>query len=238
MSGKRLLALFLILAALSAGTGFFLYTYFAVKTVYVEGNVHYTREEIRDMVMQGPLGGNSLYLRWRYRRQGIEGVPFVDVMEVEALSRDTVKIKVYEKALAGYVQHLDSYLYFDKDGFVVESSKEKTQGIPLISGLSFDHIVLGERLPVEDDQVFGRIMDITKLLDKYGLEADGLVFGRSSRAALVFGELRVDLGREGYLEEKLVALKDMLAVWQGERGVLDLSNYKGGEETITFTPAD
>ena len=34
-----------------------------VKNVYVEGNLHYSREEIKEFVMQGPLGNNSLYCR-------------------------------------------------------------------------------------------------------------------------------------------------------------------------------
>ena len=63
-------------------------------------------------------------------------------------------------------------MYFDKDGYVVESSGIRTQGIPQITGLSFDHIVLGEQLPVEDPQVFARIMDLTKLLNKYSKAAN------------------------------------------------------------------
>ena len=63
-------------------------------------------------------------------------------------------------------------MYFAKDGYVVESSGIRTQGVPQITGLTFNHIVLGEQLPVENPEVFAGIMDMTKLLNKYQLTAD------------------------------------------------------------------
>ena len=106
----------------------------------------------------------------------------MDVMNVSILAPDTIKITVYEKALAGYVKYLDTYMYFDKDGYVVESSGIRTQGVPQITGLTFNHIVLGEQLPVENPEVFAGIMDMTKLLNKYQLTAAVAgIFGATGR---------------------------------------------------------
>ena len=49
-------------------------------------------------------------------------MPRADVMDVKVPAPDTIKIIVYEKALTGYVRFMDTYMYFDKDGYVVESS--------------------------------------------------------------------------------------------------------------------
>ena len=46
------------------------------------------------------------------------------------------------------MEYLEKYMYFDKEGIIVEASNEKTQGIPLVTGLSFEHVVLYEPLPV------------------------------------------------------------------------------------------
>ena len=119
----------ILLLALGGGA-VALHSVYTVRTVYVEGNVHYTEDEIMEIVMSGPLGDNSLYLSLKYRDRGIQDIPFVDVMNVSILAPDTIKITVYEKALAGYVKYLDTYMYFDKDGYVVESSGIRTQGIP------------------------------------------------------------------------------------------------------------
>ena len=163
-----LLVLFCISAAVLGG-GYYVLDTYTIKNVYVEGNIHYTQEEIQEIVMDGPLGDNSLYLSLKYKNKGIEDIPFVDVMDVSILSPDTIKITVYEKALAGYVAYMDSYMYFDKDGYVVESSQIRTEGVPQITGLQFSSCTLGQKLPVEREEIFTGIMDLTKLLGKYKL---------------------------------------------------------------------
>ena len=97
----------ILLLALGGGA-VALHSVYTVRTVYVEGNVHYTEDEIMEIVMSGPLGDNSLYLSLKYRDRGIQDIPFVDVMNVSILAPDTIKITVYEKALAGYVKYLDA----------------------------------------------------------------------------------------------------------------------------------
>ena len=102
----------ILLLALGGGA-VALHSVYTVRTVYVEGNVHYTEDEIMEIVMSGPLGDNSLYLSLKYRDRGIQDIPFVDVMNVSILAPDTIKITVYEKALAGYVKYLDTYMFRD-----------------------------------------------------------------------------------------------------------------------------
>ena len=59
-----------------------------------------------------------------------------------------VSITVYEKNVVGYVDYMSSHMYFDKDGIIVESTGNRLEGIPRISGLSFGSIVLYRELPV------------------------------------------------------------------------------------------
>lgn len=119
--------------------------YYRVTTVYVEGNVHYSNEEIMDMVMSGTLGDNSLYLALKYRDKGVDNIPFVQKMDVDILSPDTIRITIYEKAMAGYIEYLGKYMYFDKDGIIVEASEQKSVGIPQVTGLSFGYVVMHEK---------------------------------------------------------------------------------------------
>ena len=153
------------LAALAAGYGYIIANY-TVTTVYVDGNIHYTNEEVIGMVMEGKYGNNSLLLSLKYKDKSVEGIPFVEKMDVSVEDPHTIRIEVYEKALAGYVEYLERYMYFDKDGIVVESSKERTAGIPQVIGLSFDHVLLHEPLPVEDKGIFRSILSITQLVNK------------------------------------------------------------------------
>lgn len=208
-----------------------------IQTVYVDGNVHYTKEEIQALVMEGPLGNNSLYLSMKYKNKGMENIPFVDAMDVSILSPDTIRITVYEKALAGYVKFLNTYMYFDKDGYVVESSSIRTAGIPQITGLTFDYVILGEPLPVEDEEVFDRILDLTMLLNKYELTADRIYFHQLKDVTIYFGDVKVALGDEANtLEDKIMLLPDFLANLEGRRGTLQMETYNTGNGQYTFKP--
>jgi len=234
----KILIVFVLLAVI-LGVVMYLRSAYTVEreNVYVEGNVHYTADEIKDLVMAGPLGNNSLYLSLKYRNKGVENIPFVDVMDVEILAPDKIKIIVYEKALAGYIKYMDTYLYFDKDGYVTETSGVKTPGIPQITGLSFEHAVLGEPLPVEDKSVFGEILVLTKLLTKYELAADKIYFHPYGDVTVYFGTVKVALGdEEEHLEDKLMLLPKFLSELADKSGTLQMEKYNDGNGKYTFKP--
>lgn len=226
-----------LLLAVLAGGALYIRENYTIHTVYVEGNVHYTEEEIKEIVMAGPLGDNSLYLSMKYENRGIEGIPFVDMMNVSILAPDTIRITVYEKAVIGYIQYLDTYMYFDKDGYVVECSSVRTVGIPQITGLVFDHMVVGEALPVENPEVFGNILNVTKLLNKYTLLSDKIYFHASGEVTLYFGNIKVALGNEPeYLEDKLMLLPEFLPNLTGKSGTLQMEKYDEDTGKYTFKP--
>lgn len=208
--------------------------YYRVTTVYVEGNVHYSNEEIMDMVMTGTLGDNSLYLALKYKNKGVDSIPFVQRMDVDILSPDTIKITIYEKAMAGYIEYLGRYMYFDKDGIIVEASDQKTSGIPQVTGLSFGYVIMHEKLPVENPEIFEDILDITQLLNKYGVQADKIRFDKAMHKTLYFGEARVSLGSNENIGEKIMKLKGILPELEGKKGMLRMDNYSEEMQNVTF----
>lgn len=232
--GGMLLALVIgLMAAYS-----YIITNYTVTTVYVEGTVHYTNDEIIDMVMEGYYGNNSLLLSLKYKDKSITGVPFVEKMDVSVLDPHTIKIEVYEKALAGYVEYLERYMYFDKDGIVVESSFEKTKGVPLVTGLHFDHVVLYEPLPVEDPGIFQSILNITQLVNKYNLVTDRIFFGSDGSLTLYFENVKAALGTGDNLDEKIMGLQYMLPELNGRKGTLRMENYTEGTKNTSFEPEE
>lgn len=229
-----ILLIVLSVTGLVLGAGYYVLSTYTIKNVYVEGNVHYTQEEIQEIVMAGFLGNNSLYLSLKYKNKGVEDIPFVDVMDVSILSPDTIRITVYEKALAGYVTYMDSYMYFDKDGYVVESSQIKTEGVPQITGLQFDSCTLGQKLPVEREDIFAKIMDLTKLLRKYELSPDRIYFRNYTEITLYFADVRVALGEGNNLEDKLMVLPVFMRNLEGKKGVLRMENYTRERTSTVF----
>lgn len=233
--GIKILVFLAVVAAALGGVYYVLQTH-TVRTVYVEGNVHYTKEEIQDMVMEGPLGNNSLYLSFAYKDKQITDIPFIASLSVQVLSPDTVKIQVYEKSLAGYVEYLKHYMYFDKEGIVVESSAIRTEGVPQITGLTFDHVVLNQPLPVEDSDIFYTILNVTKILTKNDLNAERIYFNSRKEMTLYFDSVKVFLGSDTLLEEKIALLPTLLPELEGKSGTLDMQNYDGDAGSIPFKP--
>ena len=207
---------------------------YTITHIYVDGNKHYTSEEIIDIVQTSPLSGNSLFLSFQYRNKAITDIPFVERIDVDIVSRDTVRVHVYEKALAGVIRYLGRYMYFDRDGIVVESASLMYDDVPLVMGLDFDHVVLYEKLPVEKDEVFGEILDITQLLNKYQLKADRIYFDADYRIYLYFGQTEISLGDGTDIDEKVIQLQYILPDLEGKSGVLRLDDYSAANNHITF----
>ena len=158
----------------------------------------------------------------------------MEKMDVSVMDPHTIKIEVYEKALAGYVEYLERYMYFDKDGIVVESSLEKTAGVPMVTGLVFDHVVLYEPLPVENPEIFSSILSITQLVNKYSLSIDRIYFGRDGSLMLYFDDVKVALGIGENLDEKIMKLQYMLPELRGKSGTLRMENYTEETKNISF----
>ncbi len=209
-------------------------TQFSVTDVKVEGNEHYTDEQIKELVLPEGMLNNSLYLSVIYRNKEIKDIPFVEMMDVEILSNHSIRINVYEKALAGCVNYLGNYMYFDRDGIVVETSDRLTDGVPQIKGLSFDHVVMHEKLPVQDPSVFSKILNVTQLLAKYKLSADKIFFGTQKDVTLYFGQARVYLGKDEKMDEKIMQLVPILPHLEGKSGVLNMENFDENTENIPF----
>lgn len=229
----RRLGILLAIACLLVAGGFFFVGIYKVENIKVEGNVHYTKEEITAMVLKDRLSYNSLYLSLKYRNKEIKNIPFIETMSVKVNSPDTITIMVYEKKVAGYVEYMGRYMYFDREGIVVESSETKTQGIPQVTGVKFDHVVLYEPLPVDNESIFQQILSLTQMLSKYEISTDKIYFNEAYEITLYFDQVRVRLGT-GNLEEKIMRLQLMLPSLTGESGVLSMENYSDDRKNVTF----
>lgn len=225
--------LFLLLLGCGIAIKYVASTY-TITNIYVSGNTHYTNEEIIDMVITDKLSHNSLYLSLKYRNKSIENVPFVEKMDVDIVSPDTVRINVYEKAVAGYIAYLGHYMYFDRDGIVVESSMEPSDTVPQVLGLDFNYVILYEKLPVENQTVFAEILDITQLLDKYQLHANKIFFDTEYNVYLYFDGVEVSLGTREFIDEKIIQLQYILPNLEGKKGILEMKDFDDDTKNVTF----
>ena len=211
---------------------------FKVKTVTVEGSSHYTTDEITNYVLDSKLCMNTVFLNLKYKRKPIKDIPFVERIDVKIVDRNSVKITVFEKYVAGCIANLGNYMYFDNDGTIVEVSKIKTENVPVVTGLSFDHFNLYEPLPIENKEVFNSILNITKLLNKNSLYANTIYFDESGTITLFFEDVRVNIGTGSDMDEKFNALTLILPELKGQKGVLHMENYTEANSNVVFNIDD
>ena len=227
-----LAAAVLVLGLLLAGI--LVVTLFQIREVEVVGNSHYSKEELVERVITDKYSTNSLYLVFKYKYLDTEEIPFVDKVEITLEGPGKVKMRVYEKSIVGYVTYMGANLYFDKDGIVVESSSEIKEGVPCISGLQFSSLALYQKLAVEDDSIFERILSITQLVKKYELVPDKIEFGSDLELTLYFEQVRVALGNDDALEAKVGRLHELYADLEGRSGVFHMENYTEDSKFISF----
>ena len=92
------------------------FSYYKVDSVEVRGTDHYTDEEVKSMVLRGPLASNSVLAPLVYSTTNTDDIAYVDGFKVTQLNRNTICISVKEKKTVGCIRYLDSYVYFDRNG--------------------------------------------------------------------------------------------------------------------------
>jgi len=197
----------------------------SISEVEVTGNGKYTSEEITEILFPDRMSRNSLLCFLRNRLQEHIQIPFIEDYEIVFQNPVSVEIIVYEKSVVGYVSYMSSYMYFDKDGIIVESANEALLGVPLVTGLKFGQIVLYQKLPLEKEEVFPEILNLTQILSIYEMQVDRIQFGTYGEITLFLGDLEVLLGNSGNLNDKVSELNDMLPQLKGHGGILHLEDY-------------
>ena len=275
---KKILAIpAVLLAAALAFLGLFYIT-----DVEVVGNTRYTKDQISEMALQGPLSYNSILMS-AFRKTIRPEAAFVDVIHVSFRDRNTVRLEVQEKYPIGYLEIDGTDYYFDKDGLVLEaiagtsvgaeadnaaektekstaaeeekkaSSEEETEDItkaarnssdttfrpaltdvPLITGLKASNVQTGQTIETDDPSVFQVILSLTKLIDKFSIQPDQVAFSKTGEMTLYYDQVRIQLGKDTYLEEKVSRVAAILPELEGMSGVLHLEEYTKDTQNIIF----
>lgn len=220
-----LLSLFVLLTALYS---------LRITTIEYMGNQHYTEEEMSSQLFKEPYELNPIYCFFNFRYGKEKMIPFIETYDIEFVSWNHIRITVYEKSIAGCVDYKGFYMYFDKDGIVVESSREQLKGVVRIEGLHFDHIVLHQVLPVEREEIFNLILSLTQMLMKYEIDVDKISFDTSLNIWIYRKDVVVQVGKDTFLDEKISELKDILPNLEGLSGTLYLDEFTEDSKDFRF----
>lgn len=193
------------------------------ESIKIEGNEQYTDEEIKNYIFAKSYDRN-IAVMWAKNKLGkTVDIPFVEKYDIEILSWSKVQVTIYEKSIVGYIDYMGTYMYFDKDGVIVESSDKKIKGIPKITGIHYDYVLLHEPIPVDNEEVFDLILTVTQTLQKYNLTVKRIYISENMEITLYKGDVKIYLGTEKQLSEKISDLKDLASGLEGYSGTMDMS---------------
>ncbi len=213
---------------------------FYITEVEVTGNTRYTDQEVQDMVEDGFLSHNSVLLSVFRSHIDLRDILFMQSVDVEYLARNKVRLHVSEKEPVGYVNLEDTDYYFDKDGLVLElipaDQDQKGNDVPQVTGLALNPAALGETLAIEDPSVFQTILALSKIAKKYEIVPDQVEFSQTLSMTLYYSQVRICLGDDSLLEEKMTRVTAILPKLSGMSGILHLEDFTEDTQNIIFDP--
>ena len=212
---------------------------FTVKKVVVEGNELYDQKTIEDAVLNDKYSWNSLYVYLKYNLKDTKKIPFIDTMSISLDSPHTLHISVYEKGMLGYIYipGINENAYFDKDGFVVETSSDTVPGVPCIDGISCDKVVLYEKLPIKQTMLKD-ILELTQGLKRQDLVPDSVDYGAQNAPVAKYGNVSVIIGDTTKLTRKIERLKAIMPSLEGQSGTLHLESWTEETTNIVFDKSE
>lgn len=205
-----------------------------IKNVEVKPGQRYTEEEIKDFIIGKGIKSNALYVYFNYKYSEQANIPFVEYVDVELTSMNSVKLTAYDKSIIGCIMYMNQYIYFDNDGVFVETSDEKLSDVVFLSGLEFSSISLNKPMDVGNDDVFDVVLNITQLIDEYEIRVDEINFTDDYEVNLICGEIKVLLGKRDTYDEQIAKLDAILDKSEGLSGTLHMEKYMGKNEDIIF----
>lgn len=208
------------------------FSYYKVDTVEVRGTSHYTDEEVKNMVLRGPMASNSVLAPLLYSTTNTEDIAYVDAFKVTQLNRNTICISVKEKKTVGCIRYLDSYIYFDRNGIFVEGSQNRDETVPYFDGIQVNSIVMDEKLDIKGDTVLNTAVALSTIFQKNDMIPDHIQFDSSYSISLIYGDITVQLGKDADLEEKMNRVIAILPKIQGKKGILHMESV--ATESNTF----
>ena len=109
------------------------FSYYKVDTVEVRGTSHYTDEEVKNMVLRGPMASNSVLAPLLYSTTNTEDIAYVDAFKVTQLNRNTICISVKEKKTVDASDILTVTFIFDRNGIFVEGSRTEMRRFRILT---------------------------------------------------------------------------------------------------------
>lgn len=168
---------YIIIISIIVLVGGFLFSisgFFTVDSIEVQGNSHYTAEEIINMA-HAAAGHNILYNDGGDEMEEyLEQNPYIKKAKVTRKLPSTLVIKVSERTERMAFKYDDDYLLMDESGILLKKTRNEPM-VTIVEGNIVNKIKLGEKIGTEDDALMKKTTDLIKTMiasDMYFVRVD------------------------------------------------------------------
>ncbi|MBR2675037.1 MAG: undecaprenyldiphospho-muramoylpentapeptide beta-N-acetylglucosaminyltransferase [Mogibacterium sp.] len=171
---RRLIELLILIVLLVTGLILSFTSIFTVDSIEVNGNSHYSAEEIISMGHAVP-GKNLIYHPDKKEiKHYLELNPYIKSAEVRRKLPSTLVITVSERTQLMALKYDDDYLILDREGILLQKSRTKPK-LTIIEGNVINKIKLGEPLGTQDEKLMSKTIDFVQAMadnDLYYVKVD------------------------------------------------------------------
>ena len=223
----RLKVVFILFATIFACILFALSPFFHLTDIDITGN-----QQVEDMEILSRAGlnenANFFIFRPGRARELIMANHYIDHVSFRRTLPGSLEIAITERFLSGCIEYLDGmFLYIDENGRVLEVRSYRKEELPIITGLRFSSVKLGQPLEVDNQDAFGTVVTFARLLNRH--ELTGIIsqidVSDPTNTRMRLYNIEVNLGDTVGANEKILTLREIVDTWpvvRNARGFLDL----------------
>ena len=218
---------------------FVMSVFFRVSDIQVDGNIHYTDEEIIRAI-DIEEGDNLFFFdRFSALSRVFAKLPYIEEVSVERKLPNKVIISVTESQALAYIVLGDERWTIDHACKILGKANDDELGdlIPIV-GISPGTLMIGEKLETADGdmQLVDYISEVLYQMEERGLHRAVTRVDFSNKNHVEFdygGKFTVKLGDAAFMEKKFgMLVSAMSKLLPGDVGTLDVSDAK----TVHFSP--
>lgn len=208
---------------------------FNITDITVNGNNQVSTNMIINL--SGLRKGENIFKFNNTVEQKIKENTYIESVNIKRKLPGTVIISVKERTVKYQINLINSYVYIDKNGYILENSSEK-KDVPVIVGLSIkeDEMLNEKRLKTEDLEILN---DIIKIIDSAKtINIDNLITEintENKENYVLYLESKgkkINIGDTSNLTNKMLYVKKILEKEEGKTGLV----FVNGDLSAGFKP--
>ena len=230
---SKIILLFLLI--IGVGIFAFISPLFNIEKIEVNGNKKIDSSTV--ISLSGVVTGKNIFQI--SKKQVIEGVkenPYINSVSIKRKLPGTLLIEVKEREVAYQIKVINSYVYVDYQGYILEVSSKEDK-VPIIEGFQTDQDTLlnGKRLSNKDIEILRNILrimetaksaEVSKLISKINVQNNEYILEMKNEKKLVY------IGNATDLTNRMTYVKIIVEKEKGKTGKV----FVNGDINSGFKP--